>query len=117
MALHQVCHIEWDVTDLGAAQKFFGSLFNWSFREFGDSMVVFASGDNHIGGFMKKEHVEAAMSPSVWIEVEAIEPYLAKALAAGGTVVSEKTPVPGVGWSAQLGDPDGNVVGIVHFEK
>lgn len=117
MALHTVCHIEWDVTDLERAQRFYGSLFNWKFDSFGDTMVVFASGDQHIGGFAKVGTVQAGKSPSVWIEVEDVDAYLPKAVAGGGSVVSPKQPVPHVGFSAVVGDPDGNAIGLVQFTR
>ncbi|MBS1716014.1 MAG: VOC family protein [Armatimonadetes bacterium] len=115
MAENTVCHIEWDVTDLERAQTFFGAVFEWTFRSFGGDMVVFGSGDKHLGGFMKVDSVHAGFSPSVWIEVGSIEATLAKVASVGGSVVKGKGDVPGVGWSAVFTDPDGNRVGIVQF--
>jgi predicted enzyme related to lactoylglutathione lyase len=80
-------------------------------------MVVFGSGDQHIGGFVKAEWVNAGESPSVWFEVESIEAMLEKAVSAGGKVIEGKSDVPSVGWSATVGDLDGNRVGLVQFAK
>jgi uncharacterized protein len=117
MAKNTFCHIEFHSTDLKRSQAFFQGLFEWTFRSFGDEMVVFGAGDQHLGGLQKSEKVEAGASPSVWIEVDSIENYLAKAQTLGGKVVSDKHPVPSVGWSAMVSDPDGNKVGIVQFES
>jgi predicted enzyme related to lactoylglutathione lyase len=117
MAKNTVCHIEWEVTDLDRAQSFFGGLFDWKFQSFGDTMVVFGTGEHHIGGLTKVETARPGYSPSVWIEVDDVEVYCAKARHLGGTVVSEKSPVPNVGWSATVADLDGNPVGLVEFEK
>lgn len=115
MAENTICHIEWDVTDLDRAKAFYGAVFDWTFRSFGDDMVVFGCGDKHLGGLMKVDTVHVGASPSVWIEVGSIESSLAQATAAGGHVLKEKGDVPGVGWSAVFSDPDGNRVGIVQF--
>jgi predicted enzyme related to lactoylglutathione lyase len=115
MAKNQVCHIEWTVTDLVRAQRFYAAMFDWSFQEFGSDMVVFGAGTEHIGGLTKAETVSIGTSPSVWIETDDIDAQLEKALALGGVCASPKSPVPGVGWSAVAADPDGNPIGLVQF--
>lgn len=117
MAKNTVCHIEWEVKDLTKAQAFYQGMFEWKFQAFGESMVTFGSGDQHIGGLMKSETPQPGSSPSVWIEVEDVEAMCARALSLGGTVLSEKSPVPHVGWSALVGDIDGNPIGMVQFER
>jgi predicted enzyme related to lactoylglutathione lyase len=117
MAKNQVCHIEWKVKDLGRAQEFYAGLFGWSFQQFGDEMVVFGVGNEHIGGLSKADNVEAGTSPSVWFEADDVSAYLAKAKELGGSVNAEKGPVPGVGWSAVATDPDGNHIGLVQFDR
>lgn len=116
MAKNTFCHIEFHCTDIKRSQAFYEGLFEWTFRSFGDDMVVFGVGDQHLGGLQKADKVEAGTSPSVWVEVDSIEGYMEMAKKLGGKVVSEKHPVPSVGWSAMLSDPDGNNVGIVQFE-
>ncbi|MFN8220011.1 MAG: VOC family protein [Fimbriimonadales bacterium] len=115
MAKHDVCHIEWQSTDLSRSQAFFEGLFGWDFRSFGDTMVVFGTGEKHIGGLMKADRVEVGSSPSVWFDVDDIDAMCEKAVGLGGKVHAEKGPVPGVGFSAVVTDPDGNQVGLVQF--
>lgn len=115
MAKHTVCHIEFIVTDLARAQTFYGGLFDWTFRSFGDDMVVFGSGDQHIGGFSKSGEGQPGSTPSVWFEVEDIDAMVARATQLGGGVVAGKHEVPHVGWAAQVSDLDGNTVGMVQF--
>ena len=117
MAKNTVCHIEWEVTDLARAQAFYQGMFDWKFQQFGDEMVVFGSGETHIGGLMKSENPTPGNSPSVWIEVDDVEAFCAKAASLGGTVKSGKSAVPNVGWSAIVGDLDGNNVGLVQFAE
>lgn len=112
MVKHGICHIEWSATDLKRAQKFLGGLFNWKFRPSGEGYLLFDSPDGIGGGLMKVEKVKKGRSPMIYIEVEKIEPYLARAGKLGGTVIDPKKEIPGIGWYAHLGDPDGNIVGL-----
>lgn len=111
-----VCHIEFDVTDLARAQAFYEGLFGWSFRSFGE-MVVFASGDDHIGGMTRVDEVKAGSSPSVWFDVVDLDEMLAKATTLGAKTIADKQMLPGVGFTAQVADLDGNRIGLVQFVK
>lgn len=111
-----VCHIEFDVTDLHRAQAFYEGLFGWSFRSFGE-MVVFAAGDEHIGGMTRVDEVKAGASPSVWFDVVDLDEILAKATHLGAKSLAEKQMLPGVGFTAQVADLDGNPIGLVQFVK
>lgn len=115
MPKHNVCHIEFYVSDLPRAQAFYEGLFGWDFRAFTDDMVVFGQGDQHIGGLMKSDDIRTGNSPSVWFEVEDVDAMAAKVGSIGGSVVAEKHPVPHVGWALVVADPDGNPVGMVQF--
>lgn len=117
MSNHTVCHIEFFVSDLVKAQKFYEGLFGWTFRQFTDDMVVFGVGDKHVGGLMRREKFIPGDTPSVWVQVEQIEPMLEKATKLGGKITSPKGEVPHVGWSAQIRDADGNPIGIVQFSE
>ncbi len=112
-----LCHIEIEVTDLEKAQSFYQGLFGWRFSAFTEDMVVFGNGDEHIGGLMKKESVNAGTSPSLWYKVADIDASLAKAIELGATVLAEKSELPQVGWSALVTDPDGNGVGFVQYRE
>lgn len=111
MAKHEICHIEWSSTNLKRTQTFFGGLFGWKFEPWGEEYVLFKS-PNLGGGFMKADKVRPGQSPTVYVEVQEIEPYLKKAKEHGGGVAVPKTEIPTMGWFAHLTDPDGNIVGI-----
>jgi predicted enzyme related to lactoylglutathione lyase len=80
-------------------------------------MVIFGDGDEHIGGLQQVEKVIAGNSPSPWFKVPDLEDYKAKAVKFGGTADEPTSPVPGVGFSTVLRDPDGNIVGIVQYTE
>ena len=98
------------------SQKFYEGLFGWEFRSFVEGMVVFGIGDQHIGGLMKREQVVVGKSPNLWFQVESLDDMMKKAVEFGGTASDEKSPVPGVGWSTTVLDPDDNIVGLVQYD-
>jgi predicted enzyme related to lactoylglutathione lyase len=113
--MHNICHIEFQVTDVARSQAFYEGLFGWTFRSFGGDMVVFGAGEKHIGGLQKTDKVEASNSPSVWFDVEDVDAMLEKAIGLGGKLIEAKKAVETVGFSGQVADPDGNAVGLVQF--
>lgn len=110
-----LCHVELNVRDLERAKAFYGALFGWQFRPFGPSMVAFGTDAGHIGGLQLAEEVNPGESPSLWFRVEEIEPLIARGESMGGHVTQPKGELPGVGWSAQIEDPDGNRIGLVRY--
>ena len=87
MAKNTFCHIEFSCTDLKKSQAFYEGLFEWTFRSFGDEMVVFGTGEQHLGGLQKVSSVTPGNSPSVWVEVDDLDAYTAKAAKLGGKVL------------------------------
>lgn len=78
-------------------------------------MRIFGVGDHHIGGLMLVDKVNPGSSPSLWFKVDSLEGAVARVTANGGTEVSPASPVPGVGFSSQVKDPEGNLVGLVEY--
>ena len=100
------------------SQTFYQGLFGWSFREFmGGQMRVFGLGEEHIGGLMLVDEVNPGRSPSLWFRVASLEATMEKVKALGGEEVSPASPVPGVGFSCQAKDPDGNYVVLVEYTE
>lgn len=112
-----LCHVEIQVSDLARAQQFYGAVFDWDFDAFMEDMVVFGQGESHIGGLMRVDQVDAGHSPSLWFKVENLDATLVAATQAGGTIESPRSPVPGVGFSASILDPDGTPIGIVEYAR
>jgi predicted enzyme related to lactoylglutathione lyase len=49
--------------------------------------------------------------------VERVDDFVRKAERLGATVLMSKTPVPGMGWFAQLRDPEGNLFAIWEMDS
>jgi predicted enzyme related to lactoylglutathione lyase len=50
--------------------------------------------------------------PVNYVNVESVDEYLRRAERLGAKAMMGKTAVPGMGWFAQLNDPEGNVFAI-----
>jgi predicted enzyme related to lactoylglutathione lyase len=109
MAFHTVCHIEWEVSDLKKAQKFYGSLFpDWKFEIWGEDYLIWTPPGELGGGLQLAKKVTPAKNPILYFNVEKIEPYLEKVISLGGTIELGISEIPQIGWYANVLDPDGN---------
>lgn len=109
------------VCDLEAAQHFYETVLGRALRREaidGQSLAVFpydpASG---VGGcLMAGPRAPAPSAEGVRVYLDAgaaLDPVLARAVAAGARLVVPRTALPpGMGFFAQVADPEGNVVGL-----
>lgn len=117
---HRVVHFEIHADDAAAAAKWYGDLFGWKAQEFYGGeyyLVMTGDGPGIDGGIMKRRGPAAAAGAPVnafvcTIGVDDIDAHWAKALAAGAKEALPKMAVPGVGWSAYIHDPFGNILGM-----
>ena len=85
-------------------------------------MITTGEGDAGInGGLLPREGPaptgdEAVTAFVAVIDVPDCEAYLSRAVDAGASVALPVTAVPGVGLTAYLRDPDGNLFGIIQPE-
>ncbi len=56
-------------------------------------------------------------TPIVIAGVDDLDETLRRITRAGGEVLQGKLPVPGVGWSAYVKDPEGNTIGIFESDS
>ena len=52
------------------------------------------------------------LPPILTVDVEDIDRSLERIVETGGSVVSPRAPVPGMGWFAYFEDSEGNVLGL-----
>jgi uncharacterized protein len=125
---HTIVHFEIPADQPERAAKFYGELFGWDISKFegsGDDrdgfeywMVRTVPSDEKgmpsrpgvNGGLMRRMY--PTQQPVNYILVESVDDYARRAKDLGAKLMMEKTPVPGMGWFAQLTDPEGNVFAI-----
>lgn len=110
-------HWELLVADLAKGTEFYSTIFDWEFEAGtspGYSLIKTGMGPG--GGMMVKPADLPDYTLNTFFQVDDVEATLAKATAAGATIISPKTAVPGVGYWAMFADPDGIPVGILQGE-
>jgi predicted enzyme related to lactoylglutathione lyase len=121
-AEHHVGKIVWAdlvTPDIGAAERFYGELFGWTFQTIhaGESDYAVASVDGRpIGGLFHKPIPAGQHRQSAWltfIAVRDVDTAKRAALAHGAKVVSDARNYPSRGRQAVLSDPEGAVFAIL----
>jgi predicted enzyme related to lactoylglutathione lyase len=125
MTMRKVVHFEIPADDLDRAKGFYGSVFGWDLQTMpmagGDYTVVMTTPvdpESQVptepgainGGMMQRD--ERTPAPVITIDVAAIDDALSQIEAGGGTVVTPRTAIPGMGAFAYFQDPEGNVLGL-----
>jgi uncharacterized protein len=125
MTMGKVVHFEIPAEDIDRAKNFYGSVFGWQLQttpmpggEY--TTVVTTPIDEQTqlptepgainGGMMQR--TETTPSPVITIDVAAIDDALQQVEASGGSTVTPRTPIPGMGAFAYFKDPEGNVLGL-----
>ena len=113
--------------DAERAQRFYAELFDWQVTAdpaiAGYGIVDTGNGDEVVGGGIGTPSGPGHFPPAdphigetgvkIYLRVDDLEAYLAKAERLGGTRLVEPRPLPGAfGPIAVLADPDGNPVGL-----
>ncbi len=108
-------HFEIPVDDPDRAEKFYASVFGWTFQRYPGApqyygMATTGDTDPGINGalFQRGDASETTLTMSV----DSIEDATTSILSAGGTVVQDKMPIPSMGWFATFKDTEGNKFGI-----
>ncbi|MCI0381513.1 MAG: VOC family protein [Chlamydiae bacterium] len=119
--MDKVIHFEIPVDDLKRAKKFYKDIFNWQLEDTNMDYTVVRTvpvdekfmpkeaGAINGGMFKRTKEVKA---PVVAINVNSIDKYIKKVVAAGGKVVMPKIEIGKNGYYAYVSDTEGNVVGL-----
>jgi uncharacterized protein len=114
--MSRVVHFEILADDPERAVKFYESVFEWKTTRWSGPqsywlMTTGPEGEMGINGaIMKRDDPKTSVYDI--ISVPSVDEYLKKVVEAGGKVVMEKMPVPGVGYSAYFTDTEGNTLGL-----
>jgi predicted enzyme related to lactoylglutathione lyase len=120
--MDKVVHFEIPFENKQRAMKFYSETFGWQLTDMPQMNYVMAStvevDDKHMpkesgainGGLF--ERPKEAPNPTVYVGVESVDTSVKKVEAAGGKVITAKTPLPGMGAFARVADTEGNVIGL-----
>jgi hypothetical protein len=111
----KIVHFEIPVDDAARASAFYRDALGWEISGYGDEpyWLVRAGDDDEPGadGALIGRG-DLHQSPVLVVGVEDIEDALGRVEAAGGTIVQGRMPIPTIGWSAYIVDPEGNTLGL-----
>jgi len=100
-----------------AAKKFYGGLFGWKTKPFGQNAnggnyTLFMRGKDMAGGLMKSPKPGC---PTMWVPyviVKDVDASAKKAAKIGGEIMLPPTNIPTVGRIAVVNDPQGATIGL-----
>lgn len=129
---HTIVHFEIPADNPERAAKFYRELFGWDINRFEGSSEGMEYRDENFeywmvktvptdaggrpsepgvnGGLMRRMYPN--QPPVNYISVESVDDFVGKAERLGAKVLMGKSPVPGMGWFAQLTDTEGNLFAI-----
>ena len=117
----KVIHFEINADEPLRAKKFYESVFNWKIEKWGGPVEYWTidAGDDTEegieGGMQKREQSEDQIFN--YISVSSVDEFSKKIEANGGTLVSPKITVPGVGYFYMFKDTEGNKLGIMQEDE
>ena len=120
--MDKVVHFEVPFDDGERARNFYREAFGWRLGylpELDYTSAVTTATDNQgrpvepgaiNGGMVPRD--ERTPAPVITVDVDHIDEALAQIEARGGTTVTPRTEIPGMGAFAYFTDPEGNVLGL-----
>jgi predicted enzyme related to lactoylglutathione lyase len=121
--MDKVVHFEIPVDDAGRARAFYGSVFDWGIQPMEgydysialttpiDETTQMPTEPGAINGGLRPRTAETP-TPVIVIQVDSIDESLKKIEAEGGSTVSPRAEMPGMGAFAYFRDTEGNVIGL-----
>jgi uncharacterized protein len=125
MIMSKVVHFEIPADDLDRAKSFYGTVFGWELQtapmnggEYTSVRTTDVDEQTQLptepgainGGMFVRD--ERLTTPVITIDVDGIDDALKQIEAEGGSTVTPRTAIPGMGAFAYFKDPEGNVIGL-----
>ena len=123
--MNGVVHFEIPASDPDKLSEFYSQLFGWQINkmDMGGGFAYYMASTTETGedGMPKNPgainggiyaRTSEAERPMNYVDVPDIDAYMKKAESLGAKVLTPKQPIPGMGWSAQMLDPQGNAYGL-----
>ncbi|MEM7247384.1 MAG: VOC family protein [Acidobacteriota bacterium] len=109
---HGIDYIEFTVTDMTAAQEFYGSVFGWKFTQYGPDYAGIQGPEpgREVGGFSRQAEGSTG-GPLIVLYSQDLEATLAAVRGAGASIVTEPFEFPG-GRRFHFQDPSGNELAV-----
>ncbi|HUE88384.1 MAG TPA: VOC family protein [Vicinamibacterales bacterium] len=108
---HEINYIEFGVSDMVQAQRFYETAFNWKFNDYGPGYAgIQKQGGGEVGGLRLTAEVTTG-GPLVILYSSDLERSVAAVAAAGGEITQTPFEFPG-GRRFHFRDPSGNELAV-----
>ncbi len=107
-----VIHFEIGCRDRDKTEAFYGKLFDWRIERAGPAGVISTASGRGIQGHITSLGHEPHNYVNIYVEVENLEAYLARASELGAKTVVGPVAIP-QGRFAWIADPEGTVIGLM----
>jgi hypothetical protein len=107
---HAIDYIEFTVSDMAEAQRFYREAFGWSFTDYAPTYAGINIGEREVGGLSRTDPPRTG-GPLVILFSEDLEASRSAVQRAGGQVVKEPYDFPG-GRRFHFTDPAGNEMAV-----
>ena len=116
----RITHFDITADNAKRAIKFHEAVFGWKFEKWDNPtmnywMITTGEGPGINGGMGLRE--ESKMPNMNTVDVESLDKMLEAVKTNGGEVVSDKAPIPGIGWFAVIEDTEGNRFGLMEEDE
>ena len=113
MAKRNIVHIEIPALHAEKAGSFYHDLFGWEIESIPDmDYVMWDAGHGSQGGFNPLDDEFKPGDVLIYVASQDIDADLKQCEKVGGTIVRNKTEIPGTGWYGIFKDPTGNRIGL-----
>lgn len=120
--MNKVVHFEIPFENKQRAMDFYTTCFGWKLQDMPEMNYVMANtvatGPDYrptepgaINGGLFQRPKEAP-DPVLYVDVKSVDEAIKAVQAAGGKVVTPRTPIPGMGAYGRVSDTEGNVIGL-----
>jgi len=111
---HSIDYLEFCVADMAEAQRFYGGVFGWTFRNYGPNYAGIEGESGEVGGLCTDGKVQPGGVLVVLFSND-LESTLRAVTEAGGKIVTPPFSFPG-GRRFHFEDPSGNVLAVWSLE-
>lgn len=109
-----VVHFELWSKDPAKCAAFYEKVFDWKIQHWPemDYRMIEAAAPGIGGGIMKPQEGPWPGNMAFYVSVDDLAEHRKKVVDAGGKILVEEVPVPGMGSFALFADPEGRVLGL-----
>lgn len=119
--MSRITHFELPADNPERAIGFYEKALGWRIHKWEGPMDywLISTGDPEKpgidGGLGKRQDESTGIE--IMLDVDDLDACCKQIVAAGGSIIRERSAVPGVGWLAYFKDPEGNVLGMMENDE